>query len=162
MNEETDGVRPASPPGGGPDAVDRRLLGLLAEDAGRSYADLGRLVNLSPAAVHERVKKLRRQGVIRGTVAALDAPRLGRPLLAFVHVESLGWGKTSAMLALKEDPRVEEIHSVTGDACVLLKVRCADTLDLEDLLHAVYAIEGVKTTRSYVALRSYLERGPRP
>ena len=52
-------------------------------------------LHLSPPAVHERVKRLRRDGVIKATVARLDGPRLGRPLLTFVHVDTAGWGKSA-------------------------------------------------------------------
>lgn len=162
MGAEPKRVRPDP---GGPAALDerdRRLLGALATDATRSYADLAALLHLSPPAVHERVKRLRRLGVIKSTVAALDGPSLGRPLLAFIHVDSLGWGKTAAMLALAELPEVEEIHSVTGDACLLLKVRTRDAQGLEDLLARIFAIDGVRGTRSYVALSTFLERGPQP
>lgn len=144
------------------DAIDRKLLGLLADDATRSYAELGRLLNLSPPAVHERAKRLRRDGVVRATVAALDGPGVGRPLLAFVHVDTTGWGKSGQMLSLRDLPEVEEMHSVAGDACMILKVRVGDTQALEDLLARIYAVPGVKGTRSYIALSSYLERGPRP
>jgi Lrp/AsnC family leucine-responsive transcriptional regulator len=144
------------------DAVDRKLLGLLAEDASLSYAELGRSLNLSPPAVHERVKRLKRDGVIKATVAALDGPGLGKPLLAFIHVDTTGWGKSQEMLDLAARPELEEIHSVTGDTCMLLKVRMRDTQALEDLLRVIYDIPGVKGTRSYIALSSYLERGPRP
>ncbi|HYE01494.1 MAG TPA: Lrp/AsnC family transcriptional regulator [Alphaproteobacteria bacterium] len=162
MDAKTDAVRPAASRRDAIDAVDRKLLGLLSEDATLSYADLGARVNLSAPAVHERVRKLRRIGAIRRTTLDLDGAVLGRPLLAFVHVDTTGWGKSSAMLALRADPRVEELHSVTGDACMILKVRCAGTVDLEELLHAIYEVPGVKGTRSYVALQSYLERGPQP
>ena len=162
MDSETDDIRPDARRAGRVDAVDRKLLGLLLEDATRSYAELGQLVHLSPPAVHERVRKLRRLGVIKRTTVSLEPTLLGRPLLAFVEVETTGWGKTPQMLALRADPRVEEMHSVTGDACVLLKVRCADTRDLEDLLRVIYDIPGVKGTRSTVALQSFLERGPQP
>jgi len=142
--------------------VDRKLLGLLAEDASRSYAELGEILHLSPPAVHERVKRLRRDGVIQGTVARLDGARLGRPLLTFIHVDTAGWGKSESMLALAELPEVEEMHAVTGDACLILKVRTENPRMLEDLLARVYAIEGVRGTRSYVVLSSHVERGPRP
>jgi Lrp/AsnC family leucine-responsive transcriptional regulator len=144
------------------DAVDRKLLGLIAADAALSYAELGRALNLSPPAVHERVKRLKRDGVIKATVAALDGPKLGKPLLAFIHVDTIGWGKSQEMLDLAALPDVEEIHSVTGDTCMLLKVRMRDTQALEDLLRMIYDIPGVKGTRSYIALSSYLERGPQP
>ena len=162
MDAETKPVRRRAAAPAPVDAVDRKLLGLLAEDATRSYAELGLLLNLSPPAVHERAKRLRRDGVIRATVAALDGPAIGRALTAFVHVDTTGWGKSGAMLALRDLPAVEEMHSVAGDACMILKVRVPDTRALEDLLAQVYAVPGVKGTRSYIALNTYLERGPRP
>jgi DNA-binding Lrp family transcriptional regulator len=149
--------RGAAPPA--VDAVDRRLLGLLAEDATLSYAELGRRLSLSPPAVHERAKRLREIGAIRRTVAVLDPDLVGKPLLAFVHVDTSGWGKTPAMMRLAELPEVEEIHAVTGDACLILKIRTAGPAALEDLLAHVYAVPGVRGTRSYIALRTHLERG---
>lgn len=144
------------------DATDRRLLGLLAQDAGRSYTDLGRALHLSPPAVHQRVKRLRRDGVISGVAARLNGAKLGQPLLAFIHVDVAGWAKSPEMLALGARPEVEEIHSVTGESCLLLKVRMTGPQDLEDLIAALHAIPAVRDTRSYVVLASYLERGTTP
>ena len=162
MPEETNDVRPRRKASAAPDAIDRKLLGLLAEDATRSYAQLGEALHLSPPAVHERVKRLKRDGLIKRTAAQLDGAKLGRPLLAFIHVDTSGWGTKQPMLALADHPGVEEIHTVTGDTCVILKVRMQDTQELEDLLARLYAMEGVRATRSYVALSTYLERGPQP
>lgn len=162
INESTSAVRRRAADPAGLDAIDRKLLGLIGRDASLSYAELGRSLNLSPPAVHERVKRLKRDGVIRGTVAVLDGRRLGSPLLAFVHVDTIGWGKSKELLALADRPEVEEIHSVAGDTCMLLKVRMRDTEALENLLRAIYDIPGVQGTRSYIALSSYLERGPLP
>lgn len=142
------------------DTFDRKILGELAVDAGLGYAELGRRVGLSAPAVHERVKRLRATGRIRGTVAVLDGPAIGKPLLAFVHVDTMGWGKTQELMSLAEWPELEEIHSVAGDTCMLLKVRCKSSRALEGLLARLYATPGVKATRSYVVLSTYLERTP--
>ena len=92
MGKEAKGFRRAARSALSLDAKDRTLLGALAEDATLSYVQLGERVALSPPAVHERVKRLRRDGAIRGTAARLDGPAVGRPLLAFVHVDTGGWG----------------------------------------------------------------------
>jgi DNA-binding Lrp family transcriptional regulator len=134
----------------------------LAEDSTRSYAELGRLMHLSAPAVHERVKRLKKDGVIKVTVAQLDGAKVGRPLLAFVHVDTTSWAVTRQLLKLKELPEVEEIHTVTGESAMLLKVRTRDTQGLEHLLERIHAIEGFTGTRSYIALSTYLERGPSP
>lgn len=140
------------------DGFDRKILGALAADADLSYAELGDRVGLSAPAVHDRVKKLRRSGCLRRTAALLDGAAIGKPLLAFIHIESAGWGKTQQLMAIAELPEVEEIHSVAGDTCMLLKVRCASSVALEALLARLYATPGVKATRSYVVLSTYLER----
>lgn len=158
MNENTNGVRRRAAGSTTVDAVDRRLLGLLAEDATLSYAELGRRMNLSAPAVHERAKRLKATGAVRRTVAVLDPEVLGKPLLAFVHLDTEGWAKTPAMMRLSALPEVEEIHAVAGDACLILKVRTSGPGALEDLLAHLYAVPGVKGTRSYIALRTHLER----
>lgn len=61
-------------------------------------------------------------------------------------------------MAMADLPEVEEIHSVAGDTCVLLKIRCASSHALEALPARFYAIPGVKSTRSYIVLSTYLER----
>lgn len=157
-SKKTETVRPTRSASRPLDAFDRKILGALAADAGVSYAELGARVGLSAPAVHDRVKKLRRSGCLRRTAALLDGAAIGKPLLAFVHIESAGWGKTQQLMSIAALPEVEEIHSVAGDTCMLLKVRCASSVALEALLARLYATPGVKATRSYVVLSTYLER----
>ncbi|MCT7373883.1 Lrp/AsnC family transcriptional regulator [Chelativorans salis] len=158
MTIKTDDVQGRPPTGPEVNGMDRKILGALVEDATLSYADLGKRVGLSAPAVHERVKRLKRSGVIRRMAALVDPRAVGKTLLAFVHVDTTGWGKTPELMAISEHPEVEEIHSVAGDTCMLLKVRTTDTHALEGLLARLYATPGVVATRSYVALSTYLER----
>ena len=140
------------------DAIDRRILGELAVDAELSYVELGARVGLSAPATHERVKRLRASGRIRGVVAMLDGPSVGKPMLAFIHVDTAGWGKTPELMDLADLPELEEVHSVTGDTCMLLKARLDSSQALEGLLSRIYDIPGVRGTRTYVVLSTYLER----
>ncbi|MBU9170985.1 MULTISPECIES: Lrp/AsnC family transcriptional regulator [Burkholderia] len=158
MNEEKYDVRQNRNQATPLDPVDRKLLGVLVEDATMSYAELGKRVALSAPAVHERVKRLRRSGVIRRTSVQISPQAIGRSLLAFVHVDTKGWGKTPELMRLSNCPEVEEIHSVAGDTSMLLKIRTEDARALEALLSSLYEIPGVSTTRTYVVLSTYLER----
>ncbi|MFC5395659.1 Lrp/AsnC family transcriptional regulator [Bosea vestrisii] len=162
MLEKTDGVRRSRGAERELDAMDRKLLGILVEDATISYADLGERVGLSPPAAHERVKRLRRSGVIKRVAALIEPEATGKTLLAFVHVDTTGWGKTTTLLAIEAHPEVEEIHSVAGATCMMLKVRTESTHALEGLLAKIYDVPGVTATRSYVVLSTYLERPVQP
>lgn len=155
---KTDNPHRNDPPARRLDAFDRKILSALEQDGSRGYAALGEEVGLSAPAVHERVKKLRAAGILRRMAAVMDPAAVGKPLLAFVHVDTVGWGKSRQIMALADYPEVEEIHSVAGDTCMLFKVRTRDTRDLEALLSLLYATPGVKATRSYVVLSTYLER----
>lgn len=142
------------------DAIDRTLLAELTRDAAQSYAKLGEAVGLSAPAAHDRVRKLRKGGALHAVEARINPHAVGKMLLAFVHVDTSGWGKSPELMALADLPEVEEIHSVTGDTCMLIKVRVTDSEALEGFLARLYAIEDVTATRSYVALSTYLERPP--
>lgn len=144
------------------DATDRTLIGLLQQDATQPYAELARAVHLSAAAVHERVRKLRRAGVIRRTTVEVDPAAIGAVLLAFIEIDTEGWVKQPLVDAVREDPRVEDLHSIAGDTHFLAKVRVTGPQDLEELLHALYRVKGVRNTRTHVALQTYIERLPSP
>jgi Lrp/AsnC family transcriptional regulator, leucine-responsive regulatory protein len=132
------------------------------DDSTRSYTELGQELHLSAPAVHERVKRLKRDGVIVATAARLHGARVGRPLLAFVHVNTRSLIVSRQLLKLSSLPEIEEIHTVTGESGMLLKVRTRDTQALEDLLAKIHAIDGFDGTRSHIAMTTYLERGPSP
>ncbi|TCT36445.1 Lrp/AsnC family transcriptional regulator [Martelella mediterranea] len=144
------------------DQKDRKILALLADNADRSFVELGEKVALSPPAVHERVKRLKRDGVITKTVACLDGALIGCPLLAFIHVDTDSWRQQSMLEAFQQVADVEEIHSVAGETGYILKARTRDTSELEALLKRLQAIDGVLRTRSHIVLNTALERGPSP
>lgn len=62
------------------------------------------------------------------------------------------------MMRLNEMPEVEEMHSVAGDSCFILKVRTQDAASMESFLGSIYSIPGVKNTKTYVVLSTFLER----
>lgn len=158
MNESTKVVQQKAAAMAGLDLFDRKILGALVTDSSCSYARLGEIVGLSAPAVHERVKRLRKSGVIEQATVSLNGPAIGKPLLTFVHVEFEGWGKSQKLMQIAGFPEVEEMHSVAGDSGMIIKVRTADAHALELLLSQLYQLAGVRTTKSYITLSTFLER----
>ena len=155
MTTKTDNVRPDAGSVKPLDPLDRKILGALVNDATQSYATLATHVGLSAPAVHERVKRLRRQRIIKETVARLDGARIGKPLLVFLHVETQNWGYSKAFEKLRELPEIEELHSVTGGTSLILKVRLPNSTALESLLRQIHQFDSVVSTKSFVALSTY-------
>ena len=54
------------------DPIDRKILGVMTDDAGLTYAGIGRIAGLSPPAVHERVKRMKASGALAGISARIN------------------------------------------------------------------------------------------
>jgi len=117
------------------DAVDSEILKLLRGDGRMSWQDLGAAVGLSANAAADRVRRLRRAGVITGFVALVDPAAGGRVLEALVGV-TLKRGVDSddfATAAAKLQPVTEVLH-LSGAPDYQLRVACRDTAELDTLL----------------------------
>ena len=140
------------------DATDREILRLLHSDGRLTQERIARQVFLSRPAVHDRIKRLEDEGVITGYQAQIDWRKVGQALTLFVWVRASG-GKlhdlADAILALSnDDTLVEECHLVTGDWCLLIKVRTESTTTLQRLLDRLREMPRVRSTMTTVVLSS--------
>jgi Lrp/AsnC family leucine-responsive transcriptional regulator len=117
------------------DSIDKKILTRLMREGRASWADLGKATGLSPAAAAQRVRRLERDGVIRGFAALLDADAVGADLLAFVAVRFAEPApRTRFLKRVRSLPWIQECHHVTGEMDYLLKIRCEGTKALERLI----------------------------
>jgi Lrp/AsnC family transcriptional regulator, leucine-responsive regulatory protein len=137
------------------DTVDSEILRLLREDGRLSWRDLGAAVGLSANAAADRVRRLRRAGVITGFVALVDPAAGGRTLEALVGV-TLARGVDSDQFAndvMRLDAVLEVLH-LTGSPDYQLRVACRDTAELDALLRALRLRYGAGDTETTIILRS--------
>ena len=141
------------------DAIDRKILIELQDDADLPYAELGSRVGLSASAINERLKRLKAGGRIRRVTAEIDPAAFGLNLLAFLLVRlDPGVAESAFLAAMVRAPQVLECHHITGAYSYLLKLRLRDTADLERFLSAeVKSIPGVAATETIIALSSAKE-----
>ncbi len=141
------------------DRIDRALLAALQHDATQSYAALGQAAGLSAGSAHERVRKLRDRGVIRGTTIDVDPAATGHGVLAFVMLQAQAWmGGAPTRDALAAIPEIQEAHVIAGSASLLVKIRAAGTVELQEILRRIFDIDGVTGTRTIVVLETFFER----
>lgn len=140
------------------DEIDAKILKILQADGRTALSEIARRLDMGSATIHERVNTLEAEGYIRDYRAVLDAELLGLDNVAFVRVQTEAGRFSEVGERLAEEASIQEIHELTGEADLLLKVRVGDREDLTDLLSRIGRYEGVISTETDVALRSVKEQ----
>jgi Lrp/AsnC family transcriptional regulator, leucine-responsive regulatory protein len=136
------------------DQIDRVILETLREDGRISFRDLAERVQLSPNAAAERVRRLRRTGVITGFTAHIDAEAVGRPLVAMIDIRLRPTvTMAEAEVALRRLPQLVIAAHVTGRSDYLLHVACRDRADMDDLITTLNEQVGAVETETRLMLR---------
>ncbi|MCA2215555.1 Lrp/AsnC family transcriptional regulator [Jidongwangia harbinensis] len=131
------------------DRTDWRLLEELQRDGRASYADLARVVAMSPSAVAERVRRLEEAGVIAGYRATVDPERVGLQVMAFVRLRYPTGNYRPFHALLDTTPEIVEAHHVTGEDCFVLKVLARSMRHLEEVTGRISGLGSVTTSVVY-------------
>jgi Lrp/AsnC family leucine-responsive transcriptional regulator len=131
------------------DRTDWRLLEALQADGRASYADLARVVAMSPSAVAERVRRLEEAGVIAGYRATVDPAAVGLSIMAFVRLRYPTGNYRPFHALLDSTPEIVEAHHVTGEDCFVLKVVARSMRHLEEVAGRISGLGAVTTSVVY-------------
>ena len=143
------------------DRLDRKILELLQKDGALSAAEIADQVGLSKAPCWRRIRHLQESGVIRQTVAVLDAKSLNVGTTVFVTVKaanhSAAWFERFAKV-VADIPEVVDLYRMSGDVDYLLRV-CVPDIAIYDEVYkkliancefldvsASFALETIKST----------------
>ena len=111
------------------DKLDRKILELLQKDAGLTAADIADQVGLSKAPCWRRIQRLQEEGVIKRTVALLDAKAVNVGTTVFVMLKTAnhsGAWFEKFVRAVQDIPEVTEIHRMSGEVDYLMRVVVPD------------------------------------
>ena len=143
----------------GLDAKDRKILALLESDGRMGFAEIGEQVGLAASSVHDRVRKLEKQGLIRGYRADIDLEKGGFPITAIVSLALSPSSPPDIPSKIAEFDLVQSCYSVAGDNSYALFVRAPSTKDFEELLDGLRSKLEV-TTRATIVLSTPFEGRP--
>ncbi|NLB47047.1 MAG: Lrp/AsnC family transcriptional regulator [Microbacteriaceae bacterium] len=134
------------------DATSKAIIEQLQRDGRRSYAEIGKVVGLSEAAVRQRVQKLTEAGVMQ-IVAVTDPMSLGFNRQAMIGVRVSGDTRVVAD-HLSDMPEVSYVVLSAGTFDILAEIVCEDDDALIELLnHKIRAVDGVANTETFVYLQ---------
>jgi Lrp/AsnC family transcriptional regulator len=137
------------------DAIDRKILRVLQEDASLSVAEIGDRVGLSSTPCWKRVQRMESEGIITGKVVLVDQNKIGLGLSVFVSVESgdhsEAWLKKFAQV-VGAMPEVIEFYRMAGDVDYMLRVVVADMQSYDVFYKKLISAVALKNVTSRFAM----------
>jgi Lrp/AsnC family transcriptional regulator, leucine-responsive regulatory protein len=143
------------------DEKDKKILTLLIENSNLSTQNIAKRTNIAITTVHNRIKKLKKLGVIKNYTINVDKKKLGKNLFAFILVnvdnKTLKNSKISQeQLAkkIKNIDIVEEISVIGGGSDIILRVGVEDIDQLNDfLMNKLRTFDAVDSTKTMIVLK---------
>ena len=143
------------------DDLDLRIVDTLLRDGRAPAAQIAEQIGLSRPAVADRIEKLERQGVIRGTTAVVEPRSVGKEVTAFVaarggNLKQKAWSFFRDLMM--KDDEILEVHTVAGDDCYFIKVRTDSIASLNTLVARLTAPPLSLTTRTTIVMETHCEK----
>jgi Lrp/AsnC family transcriptional regulator for asnA, asnC and gidA len=115
------------------DGIDKKILRALMQDARTPILEIARQVGISGAAIHQRLKKLEKSGLLTGSKFIINPKVLGYTTMAFVGVYlDKAISNPEAVKQLKKIPEVIECHYTTGNWSIFIKILSKDNEHLTE------------------------------
>jgi Lrp/AsnC family transcriptional regulator for asnA, asnC and gidA len=142
------------------DGIDKKILRYLMQDARKPILEIARNIGISGAAIHQRLRKLEKSGLIAGSKFIINPKILGYTTMAYIGIFlDKAMSNPAAVKALEKIPEVLECHYTTGNWSILIKVLCRDNEHLMHVLNKdIQQIEGVSRTETFISLNQQIDR----
>lgn len=142
------------------DETDRKILRTLIKDARTPYLEIARDLGISGSAVHQRIAKMEKDGVITGSRLMVRPSELGLDVCVFISITLSEADKYQQVVeALKKVPEIVTCHFVTGRASLLVKAYCLNNDHLINVLvRTIQNIPYILSTETMISLASAFER----
>lgn len=142
------------------DEKDLLILSALKDDSHSSIQKIAKKTGIPPVTVHNRIKKLRAEGIIQKYTIKIDKSKLGRPMSAYVIIKAAP--KSDHLLLLDKIAKhelVEDGSAITGEFDLIFKIRVKDVDELNSFtLKFLRTFDEVSQTQTMIAFKN-VEKG---
>lgn len=138
------------------DDVDVKILLAMIADPRIQISDLADQVGIARNTAQSRMRRLLAGGVLRNGGRDIDLAGLGYDVLAFVTLEVMHRDIDAVICALHEIPNILEVHEISGNGDVWLRLAAADTHQLQGALRRILRISGVNRSETTFALHTHM------
>src|SRR3989339_623931 len=122
------------------DKIDLQILQILQKKARIPNVEVARNIGMAPSGVLERIKKLEAQGIIEGYEVRLNADMFHCSTIAFIQIKLTSPSRLAETgRRLADIEQIQEVHSLSGEDCLMIKLRVASNTELETTLRTQIA-----------------------
>ena len=142
------------------DNIDLKILNVLSKNAKMPYTEVAKKVFVSGGTVHVRMRKLEKMGVVRGIKLDIDYDKLGYNISSYMGIyleKSFLYKET--VKSLKKIPEIVEIHAITGQYTIFIKIICKDTSHFRNFLDTVHKVKGITRTETFMSFEETILDG---
>ncbi|MGD9993222.1 MAG: Lrp/AsnC ligand binding domain-containing protein [Salinivirgaceae bacterium] len=142
------------------DELDKKILSLVSKNARIPYLEVARECNVSGAAIHQRIQRLIKMGVITGSEFIINPKSIGYSTCAYMGIYLQSAGLYNQVLKqLEQIPEIVECHYTTGEYSLFIKVVTRDNENLKDILSgSLQKIDGIERTETFISLEENFKR----
>jgi Lrp/AsnC family transcriptional regulator for asnA, asnC and gidA len=141
------------------DALDKKILQLVANDARIPFLEVARACNVSGAAIHQRIQKLTAQGVLKGSQFIIDPEKIGYETCAYVGLYLKDPGQFDTVVEkLRSIPEVTECHFTTGGYDMFIKIYARNNHHLLNVIHDKLQPLGLSRSETIVSFNAVIDR----
>jgi len=141
------------------DALDRKILKLVAEDARIPFLEVARECNVSGAAIHQRMQRLTNMGILKGSKFVIDPETIGYNTCAYIGLCLKDPENFAEVVErLKLIPEVVECHYTTGGFDMFIKIYAYNNHHLLDIIHDQLQPLGLSRSETIISFNVAISR----
>lgn len=142
------------------DSLDKKIIKMITKNARIPYLEVARECNVSGAAIHQRIQKLIRMGVVTGSKFTIEPKKIGYKTCAYmgIFLEQASL-YNDVLQELEKIPEITQCHFTTGNYSVFIKIFAKDNEHLKSILSdKIQLISGIARTETFISLEEGFNR----
>jgi DNA-binding Lrp family transcriptional regulator len=145
------------------DPLDAEIMALFAEHPRIGVLEASRRLGVARGTVQSRLDRLEARGVVRGWGPQVSPTELGYPVTAFLTLEiRQGVGHDRVTRHLETIPELLEAFTITGAGDLWCRCVARSNADLQRVIDAVVATDGIVRTSTVIALATQIPHRTTP
>jgi len=134
------------------DDTDVKIIGMLCRNAKTPVRDIAKAVGVSIGTVHNKIKRLEKEGYIRSYTANVDWNKLGYSITAIIEVVVSGGKLVEIEKKVSEFSNVLSVYDVTGESDVIILAKFKSHEELSAFTKSLLSIQNVDRTNTHIVL----------